>query len=105
MKIRAYKKTSLKVCRLLTEDIYKLLPLADFSLVANRYRAEDALKRAVAERYRQEPQVKEWSYQFDLLFIPQHTGATNLHVVLKEDWEQENLLYLDFDAEYAKMRY
>ena len=105
MKIRAYKKTSLKVCRLLTEDIYKVMPAADFNLVANRYRAEDALKRAVAERYRLEPQVKEWSYQFDLLFVPEHNGVTNLHVVLKEDWEQENLLYLDFDEEYAKMRY
>ena len=105
MKIRAYKKTSLKVCRLLTEDIYKLLPLADFNSVANRYRAEDALKRVIAERYRMEPQVKEWSYQFDLLFVPEHSGATNLHVVLNEEWERENLLYLDFDQDYGNMRY
>ena len=105
MKIRAYKKTSLKVCRLLTQDIYKLLPLADFNSIANRYRAEDALKRVIAERYRSEPQVKEWSYQFDLLYVSDHNGVVNLHVVLNEDWERENLLYLDFDEEYAKMRY
>jgi len=105
MKIRAYKKTSLKVCRLLTEDIYKLMPNADFSLVANRYRAEAALKQAIGERYRLEQQVKEWSYQFELLYVPEHTGVTELHVVLKEDWEKENLLYLDFDQEYAKLRY
>jgi len=105
MKTRAYKKTSLKACRLLTEDIYKLLPLADYNSVANRYRAEDALKRVIVERYKLEPQVKEWSYQFDLLFISDHNGATNLHVVLNEDWERDNLLYVDFDEEYAKMRY
>jgi len=105
MKIRAYKKTALKVCRLLTEDIYRVLPNADFNTAANRYRAEDALKRVIADRYRVEPQVKEWSYQFDLLYVPEHTGVINLHVVLKEDWERDNLLYLDFDQEYCKSRY
>ena len=105
MKIRAYKKTSLKVCRLLTEDIYRLLPNADFGMISNRYRAEDALKRVVDERYRLEPQVKEWSYQFDLLYVPEHNGATNLHVVLKEDWEKDNLLYIDFDQDYSNSRY
>ena len=105
MKIRAYKKTSLKVCRLLTEDIYKLMPNADFSLVANRYRAEAALKQAIGERYRLEPQVKEWSYKFDILYVPEHNNFMSLHVVLQEDWEKENLLYLDFDHEYAKLRY
>ena len=105
MKIRAYKKTSLKVCRLLTEDIYKLMPNADFNMLANRYRAEAVLKQAIAERYRLEPQVKEWSYQFDLLYVPEHTGTTELHVVLKEDWERDNLLYIDFDQDYYKLKY
>lgn len=81
------------------------MPNADFNLVANRYRAEAALKQAIEERYRLEPQVKEWSYKFDLLYIPEHTGATNLHVVLQEDWENENLLYLDFDQDYFNMKY
>ena len=105
MKIRTYKKTVLQIGRILTQDIYKLMPLADFNSIANRYRAEDALKRVIAERYSKEPQVKEWSYQYDLLYVPEHNGATNLHVVIKEDWERENLLYLDFDQDYAKMRY
>ena len=105
MKIRTYKKTVLQIGRILTQDIYKLMPLADFNSIANRYRAEDALKRVIAERYSKEPQVKEWSYQYDLLYVPEHNGVTNLHVVLNEDWERENLLYLDFDQDYAKMRY
>ena len=105
MKIRTYKKTVLQIGRILTNDIYKLLPTADFNLIANRYRAEEALKQSIAERYSKEPQVKEWSYKYELLYVPEHTGATNLHVVINEDWEQENLLYLDFDEDYAKMRY
>ncbi|NBP56913.1 hypothetical protein EBU71_10365 [bacterium] len=97
MKIRAYKKTALKACRLLTEDIYKIMPNADFSLVSNRYRAEAALKQVIGERYRIEPQVKEWSYKFDILYVPEHNSSISLHVVIQEDWERENLLYLDFD--------
>ena len=57
MKIRTYKKTVLQIGRILTQDIYKLMPLADFNSIANRYRAEDALKRVIAERYSKEPQV------------------------------------------------
>jgi hypothetical protein len=105
MKIRAYKKTSLKVCQILTEDIYRSMPNVNFNTPASHHRALEALKVVIKERYMQEPQVKEWSYQFDLLFVPDHNGVINLHVVLKEDWEKENLLYLDFDQDYGNLRY
>lgn len=97
MKIRALKKIAMKACMILTEDIYKLLPNLDYSSIANRYRAEDALKRAVAERYRMEPQVKEWSYQYHITYMQEYSGQTSLHVIVDPVWERENLLYLDFD--------
>lgn len=97
MKIRAFKKIAMKACMILTEDIYKLLPNLDYSSIANRYRADDTLKRVVAERYRQEPQVKEWSYQYDIKYVQEYSGQTSLHVIVDPDWERENLLYLDFD--------
>lgn len=81
------------------------MPNVNFNTPASHYRAEDALRRVIADRYRTEPQVKEWSYQFDLLYVPDHNGVTNLHVVLKENWEKENLLYLDFDQDYGNVRY
>ena len=81
------------------------MPNVNYNTPASHHRALEALKVVIKERYMQEPQVKEWSYQFDLLFVPDQNGVINLHVVLKEDWEKENLLYLDFDQDYAKMRY
>jgi len=105
MKIRAQKKTVLKVCRLLTEDVYEIYPNMNFGSMANRHRAEEALKIVQKNRIVNEPQVKEWQFPVECLFVTEHTGLVNLHVALKEDWEKENLLYLDFDQDYFNSRY
>ena len=105
MKIRAQKKTVLKVCRLLTEDVYEIYPNMNFGSMANRHRAEEALKIVQKKRIVNEPQVKEWQFPVECLFVTEHTGLVNLHVSVVLDWEKDNLLYLDFDAPYAELRY
>lgn len=97
MKIRTYKRRVGHMLHWYTEELSRRMPMADFRTIANRYRADDLLKEIQRQKVNQEPQVEEWKFPLVMHYIQDGFGNTHAHVILKEDWERENLLYLDFD--------
>lgn len=55
--------------------------------------AQRHLAQLQQEKMRAEPQTIEWSFPF----VIKVADPRYLHVRLDEAWENENLLYLDFD--------
>lgn len=80
-----------------TEEITRRLPMSDFKTIANRYRADDMLKEIQRQKVNQEPQVEEWKFPLKMHYVEDGWGNVNAYVILQEEWERENLLYLDFD--------
>ena len=97
MKIRTYKRRVGNMLHWYTEEITRRLPMSDFKTIANRYRADDMLKEIQRQKVNQEPQVEEWKFPLKMHYIEDGWGNVNAYVILQEDWERENLLYLDFD--------
>lgn len=97
MKIRTYKRRVASMLHWYTEEISRNMTMTDFKTISNRYRAESLLKEIQNKRVAQEPQVEEWKFPLKINYIPDGWGLVHPMVVLAEEWEKENVLYLDFD--------
>lgn len=97
MKIRTYKRRIASMLHWYTEEVCRQMIMADFKSIANRYRATDLLKEIQRNRVSSEPQVEEWKFPLKIDYIPDGWGVVHPVVTLEKDWEQENVLYLDFD--------
>lgn len=97
MKIRTYKRRVALMLHWYTEEISRHMTMADFKTISNRYRAESLLKEIQNKRVSQEPQVEEWKFPLRIDYTSDGWGVVHPSVVLSEDWERENVLYLDFD--------
>jgi len=94
VKIRLYKKMTKKMLHWYAEELTRLHPTMNPNGLANRYRLEDSLKVLQKQQSAREPQSEYWR-------LPVEVGVKDnvLFVQIPEQWERENVLYLDFDSE------
>lgn len=102
MKIRTYKSRVNKMLNWYTERVTKdLMGFADIRTFAGMEYANRALTQAQYEKIKEEPQTVEWKFPVQAVVHLETNSDGNtraeLRVCLQEHFEEQNILYLDFD--------
>lgn len=99
MKLRLHKRYTNKMLHFYTEELSRKFPGIDITSVANQYRLTAELHHIQAEQVGKEPQSDYWKMPVKIVVIPSDgIRPAILSCEVDKVWEQENCLYLDFDA-------
>ncbi len=74
------------------EELTRRCPDLNPTGLANQYRLQDILQVVQKEQVVKEPQTVCWRFPVEI-----DVRGNFLYVKLQEEWEHDNLLYLDFD--------
>ena len=99
MKIRTYKARVNNMLNWYSEQVTRdLQGVADVRTFAGMELATRALKMIQYEQVKKEPQTPEWKFPVVANIHFEPGGLGEVRVRLDEEWEKENVLYLDFDT-------
>jgi hypothetical protein len=102
VKIRTYKRRINAMLRWYTEKVTEeVYGKIDVRTPAGFEVASRVLANLQKTRQAMEPMTPEWSIPVEVK-VDSSTGMPNIFVSIPEQWEKDNLLYLDFDESWIR---